>query len=95
MITLRQNNQDKLIAGTYSYATETLSPTVISGTIHAYRFGNVVQIFATSSAAATLAGGLPAPEVAFTSNGLSINANGELSCSAAVTNAMITYITED
>lgn len=95
MITLRQNNQDLLIAGTYSYATQTLSPTVIAGTINAYRFGNVVQVFATNSAAATLAGGLPAPKVAFTSNGLSINAKGELSCPAAVTNAMIMYITED
>ena len=93
MITLRQNNQDKLIAGIYEYPVSDLSSliTVTGSSAYAYRNGHIVQVICNS---VTSIVGLPAPKRALTiSSGVTLGTNGLLSATSAYTGTFM-YLTE-
>jgi hypothetical protein len=93
MITLRQNNQDKLIAGIYEYPVSDLSSliTVTGSSAYAYRNGHIVQVICN---AVTSIVGLPAPKKTLTiASGVTLAANGLLSATSAYTGTFM-YLTE-
>lgn len=102
MVTLYQNNQEKVIAGLYRYATSDV--TVIPGpnttSVSAKRWGNVVQIKFSGSYANgdTICYGIPVPALGeIYSGGVTATSSGSLTCgtAGAYANVVFTYLTGD
>lgn len=93
MITLYENNQEKLIAGIYEYPVNDLSSliTVTGSSAYAYRNGHVVQVICNSVTGIV---GLPAPKRALTiASGVTLSTTGVLTATSAYTGTFM-YLTE-